>query len=147
MSARTLSAITLAVSACVYSMSGSAGDGQECPHRTAATVHDVEGSTQLTSASHAAGATKRFEMMDTDRDGKVTVAEIAASRGAESIAWANESISDSEKVKELDSNKDGALTVKEYADSSQKMFRKLDVDGDGVLSAAEMRTPSKVSAR
>ena len=147
-SARTLSAVALAVAAaCAYSLPASAGDKPGCPHEAALT-QDVEGSGQLTAASHLAGAAKRFEMMDTDRDGKVTAAEIKASRGAESIAWANDQISATEKIRELDTNKDGALTAQEYTDSSQKMFNKLDADGDGVLSTAEMPMPSKkVSAR
>ncbi|HKE96066.1 MAG TPA: hypothetical protein VKB34_17290 [Povalibacter sp.] len=146
-SARTLSAVALAVAAaCAWSLPASAGDKENCPH-AAAMTRDVEGSAQLTAASHLAGAAKRFESMDTNKDGKVTAAEISASRGAESIAWANEQISATEKIRELDTNKDGALTAREYADSSQKMFDKLDVDGDGVLSAAEMPIASQVSAR
>jgi EF hand len=145
-SARTLSAVALAVaSACAYSLPASAG-GQDCPH-AAALTQDVEGSGQLTAASHLAGAAKRFEMIDTNRDGKATAAEINASRGAESIVWAKEQISATEKIREFDINKDGALTAQEYADGSQKMFKQLDVNADGVLSAAEMPMPSKVSAR
>jgi hypothetical protein len=146
-SARTLSAVALAVAAaCACSLPASAGDKSNCPHEAALT-QDVEGSGQLTAASHLAGAAKRFEMIDTNKDGKATAAEINASRGAESIVWANHQISATEKIRELDTNKDGALTAQEYADSSQKMFNQLDVDGDGVLSAAEMPMPSKVSAR
>ena len=145
-SARTLSAVALAVAAACASLPASAGDKSNCPHEAALT-QDVEGSGQLTSASHLAGAAKRFEMMDTNRDGKATAAEVNSSRGAESIVWANQQISATEKVRQLDINKDGALTAQEYADSSQKMFNQLDVDGDGVLSAAEMPIPSKATAR
>ena len=146
-SARTLSAFALAVAtACVYSLPASAGDKPGCTHEAALT-QDVEGNGQLTAASHLAGATKRFDTMDSDKDGKLTAAELNASRGAESIVWANERISATEKIGELDTNQDGALTAQEYADSSQKMFDKLDVDSNGVLSAAEMPMPSKVSAR
>ncbi|HEY5810450.1 MAG TPA: EF-hand domain-containing protein [Povalibacter sp.] len=146
-SARTLSTVVLAVAtACAYSLPASAGDKPGCTHEATLT-QDVEGSGQLTATSHLAGAAKRFETMDSDKDGKVTAAELKASRGAESIVWANERISATEKIRELDTNKDDALTAQEYADSSQKMFNKLDVDGDGVLSAAEMPMPSKVSAR
>ena len=96
------------------------------------------GDGQISAAEHAAGADKRFEMMDADKDGKVTAAEIDASHGAESAAWAKHQMSSADKIRKLDSDNDGALTRAEYADGSQKMFSKLDVDGDGNLTAAEM---------
>jgi hypothetical protein len=146
-SARALSTTALAViAACVASFPAMAGGGPDCGHKATLT-QDVEGNGQLTAAAHVASAAKRFESMDTDKDGKVTAAEINGSRGAESIVWANEHISAAEKIRKFDANNDGTLTAKEYADGSQKMFSKLDVDGDGVLSAAEAHVPSKVSAR
>lgn len=149
-SARTLSAMSLAVAAaCLFSLTASAGDKSGCPRDATHTTvtRDVEGGALLTSASHRASAAKRFELMDTDKDGKVTAAEIGSSRGAESIAWASKMTSAKDKIRALDSNRDGVLTAAEYADSSQKMFDTLDVDGDGVLSEAEMLMPSTMSAR
>jgi EF hand len=94
-----------------------------------------------------ASAAKRFELMDINRDGKVTASEVSASRAAESIAWASKLSSPTEKLSQLDTNRDGASTVKEYADSSQKVFDRLELDGDGVLSDAEMLMPSRKSGR
>ena len=146
-SARALSITALAaIAACIASSPVMAGGGPGCPHNATLT-QDVEGNGQMTAAAHMAGAAKRFESMDINKDGKVTAAEINGSRGAESLVWANEHISAVEKVKTLDANNDGTLTAKEYADGSQQIFNKLDVDGDGVLSAAEADVPSKVSAR
>ena len=145
----TASAVTLAVVAmCLYSASASADE--RCPGPEAVTqdnTYDVEGSGHLTAAAHKSSAAKRFELMDTNHDGKVTAAEIGGSRGAESIAWASKMTSAKEKVSQLDTNRDGALTVKEYADSSQKMFDLLDVDGNGVLSDSEMLMTSSRSTR
>jgi Ca2+-binding EF-hand superfamily protein len=148
-SARTLTAVALAVSiacASAFPLSASAGDKEGCSAGPTVT-QDVEGGGYLNAASHKASAAKRFELMDSNRDGKVTADEISGSRGAESIAWASKLTSGAEKVAELDTNKDGALTANEYTDSSQKIFSKLDVDGDGVLSEAEMRVPFKGGAR
>ena len=87
---------------------------------------------------HAASASKRFEMMDKDRNGKITPDEIEASHGAESIVWANHPESAAEKIRGLDTNHDGVLSPSEYSVGSQRMFRMLDVDGNGVLTPSEM---------
>jgi hypothetical protein len=115
-----------------------AGGGPDCQQKTAGM--DVEGNRdgQISASDHAANADKRFEMMDVNKDGKITAAEIGASHGAESAAWAKHGMSAADKIRKLDSNNDGALTRAEYAAGSQKMFGKLDVDGDGNLTAAEM---------
>ena len=76
--------------------------------------------------------------MDKDKNGKITAAEINSSHGAESIVWANHPESPAEKIRNLDANRDGVLTVSEYSVGSQKMFHMLDVDGNGVLTPAEM---------
>jgi EF hand len=138
-----------AIAGCGLSLPVLAGDGPDCQQKM--TRLDVEGNGdgQITAAEHAAGADKRFEMMDANKDGKITAAEIDASHGAESAAWANHRMSSADKIKKLDSNNDAALTRDEYADGSQKMFKKLDVDGDGNLTAAEMRPnhQSRMSAQ
>jgi hypothetical protein len=76
--------------------------------------------------------------MDTNKDGKISAAEINASHGAESIVWANHPASAADKIRSLDSNRDGVLTPLEYTNGSQRMFEQLDVDGNGVLTPSEM---------
>ena len=92
----------------------------------------------ITAEKHASAASKRFELMDKDRNGKITAAEINSSHGAESIVWANHPEVPAEKIRNLDVNRDGVLTVSEYSVGSQKMFHVLDADGNGVLTPAEM---------
>jgi Ca2+-binding EF-hand superfamily protein len=130
----------------IHSSPAAAADGERCAQGSTST-RDVEGDGHLTSSAHQAAAAKRFEIIDTNKDGKVTADEIGASRGAESIAWAGKMTSAEEKIADLDTNKDGALTPKEYADSSQKVFIRLDVDRDGVLSDSEMLNASNAGAR
>ena len=77
-------------------------------------------------------------MMDKNKDGKITAAEISSSHGAESIVWANHPGVAAEKIRSLDTNRDGVLTVSEYSAGSQRMFDMLDVDGNGVLTPSEM---------
>ena len=103
-------------------------------------LKEAEGTADggITAEKHAATASKRFETMDKDRNGKITAAEIGASHGAESIVWANHPESPAERIRELDSNRDGVLSVSEYSAGSQRMFHVLDADGNGVLTPAEM---------
>jgi Ca2+-binding EF-hand superfamily protein len=137
-SGRDFPAVVLAIAVMgIYSLPAWAGDNERCSQSSTST-RDVEGGGHLTATAHQAAAAKRFEVIDTNKDGTVTADEIGASRGAESIEWAGRMASPREKIAELDTNSDGALTPKEYSDSSQKIFIKLDVDRDGVLSDAEM---------
>jgi Ca2+-binding EF-hand superfamily protein len=141
--ARRLTAAALCIlGASVVSVAAMAGGGSDCPQSQGARVDLEGGDGQLSASEHAAGAQKRFETMDVDKNGKLTGTEIDASHGAESVAWANHRISSAGKIKKLDTDNDGALTATEYADGSQKMFRKLDTDSDGYLTAAEMHVDS-----
>lgn len=77
-----------------------------------------------------------FAALDADKDGKVTKAEVEAFRAA--------------KVKAMDANADGKISADELAAPriaaatdrikarSAEMVTKLDSDGDGMLTAAEM---------
>ena len=126
-----------AIAALVVALPAAAGGG-DCQQKS--TRLDVEGNPDgaISASEHAANADKRFEMMDADKDGRITAAEIGASHGAESAAWAKHRMSAAEKIRKLDADNDGALTRTEYAAGSQRMFTKLDADGDGNLTAAEM---------
>ena len=137
---RFCAAALCVIGACGVSLPAMAGGGPDCQHKATAVDVEGNGNGQISASDHAAGAQKRFEMMDANRDGKITAAEIEASHGAESIAWASDQISSGDKIKKFDKNNDGALSPTEYADGSQKMFGKLDADGDGYLTAAEMHT-------
>jgi EF hand len=80
----------------------------------------------------------RFDVLDADKDGKVTLAEIEADRAA--------------KVKAADANSDGLMSADELAAMqiaemterakahASEMVTRLDSDKDGLLSAAELAT-------
>jgi hypothetical protein len=140
MTTSSLAAAGLAlIATLLVSPTAAADDAPGC-QRPQVTTQEAEGTSDggITAAKHAATAAKRFEMMDTNHDGKVSVEEINASHGAESIVWANHPASSAQKLRSLDSNRDGVLTVAEYTSGSQRMFEELDVDGNGVLTPAEM---------
>jgi hypothetical protein len=124
--------------ACAFSLPAIAAD--EAPNCERPQLREAEGTADggITAANHAATASKRFETMDKDGNGKITAAEIGASHGAESIVWANHPQAPAERLRALDANRDGVLTVTEYSAGSQRMFHVLDVDGNGVLTPSEM---------
>lgn len=78
----------------------------------------------------------RFEAMDTDGDGRITLEEIQAKRA--------------ERVGAIDADGDGKLSAAELAQpriaeateratrAAERMVERQDVDGDGLLSAAEL---------
>jgi Ca2+-binding EF-hand superfamily protein len=130
-------ALLAAFVACGFSLPAAAQDSPGCQRPQ---LKEAEGNADggITAEKHAASASKRFEMMDKDRNGKITPDEIEASHGAESIVWANHPESAAEKIRGLDSNHDGVLSVSEYSAGSQRMFHVLDADGNGVLTPSEM---------
>lgn len=77
--------------------------------------------------------------LDTDKDGKISKAELEAHHAA--------------RLAEVDANNDGKLSAEELASMQIKamteranqmaarMVERLDTDGDGLLSAAELVTP------
>ncbi len=128
-----------ALATCCIPLPALADDAPGC-QRPQVTLKEAEGNADggISAEKHASTAAKRFEMMDKNGDGKITAAEINSSHGAESIVWANHPESSAEKIRNLDTNRDGVLTVSEYSSGSQKMFRILDADGNGVLTPEEM---------
>jgi hypothetical protein len=140
MNTSAIRAFAAAALALIATCAFAADDDTPGCQRPQVTTREAEGSGDggITAARHAATASKRFEMMDTNKDGKISAAEISASHGAESIVWANHPASAADKVRSLDTNRDGVLTVAEYTNGSQRMFEELDADGNGVLTPSEM---------
>lgn len=85
-------------------------------------------------------ALMQFDAIDADKDGKITAAELDAHRAAQVTA--------------LDANGDGKIGVDELkarqmaameqraTDRATRMMERMDSDGDGFLSAAELATPA-----
>jgi Ca2+-binding EF-hand superfamily protein len=86
-----------------------------------------------------AGPMFDFAAMDADKDGKVTKAEIEAFKAV--------------RFAQADANKDGSLSPEEMsaahdsmmaqhkADREAKMFKRMDKDGNGLISQDEMPSP------
>jgi len=96
---------------------------------------DTDGDGALTLAEMAAAAAARFDAADTDGDGGLSVAEIAARADARRMDGLAAMIADN------DANGDGILQADEMQrggrDRMARMFDRLDADDDGAVSAAE----------
>lgn len=90
---------------------------------------------------HAGKAGGRMSHLDTDKDGKVTLAELVQSKQS--------------RLRDFDTNKDGAVTRAEFDAGFQarrtehinQMFAKQDTNKDGVLSREESSLPARWFAR
>lgn len=75
---------------------------------------------------HEGGRQGLFRNADTDKDGKVTLAE---------ALWAGKQRFDSK-----DANKDGALSKDEVKGRGERMFERIDANHDGKVTRAESET-------
>lgn len=131
-----------------------AGGGKE-DHMS---MMDKNGDGQITAAEHSAGAMAKFTKMDANKDGMVNAAELDAahqgmmgkdhdqmsrSEGDKSYDRAGDKTgkmtTSAQKLAAMDADKDGAVSGEEHAAFAQKMFSKIDKDGDGTLTAQEVR--------
>ena len=86
---------------------------------------DTNGDGKVTLAEAQAAGKQRFERMDKNKNGVVTKDEVPG-RAERFIAKA-------------DSNKDGQVTLAEAQAHTQSWFQKLDANKDGVLTHDEFR--------
>jgi Ca2+-binding EF-hand superfamily protein len=98
---------------------------------------DANGDGKVSRAEHAAAAKQMFTECDANRDGIVTAVEMDASMAAKGEKLAADDKTSVEKIQMIDGNNDGRLTAVEHAAGTEKMFGKMDKDGDGFLSKAE----------
>ena len=103
---------------------------------------DTDGDARISPAEHAAGAKKMFDMMDANKDGNVTAAEMDAAKklmpGKRMPEERNMPLSSRDKIKVIDANGDGILTAAEHASGSKTMFDRMDADKNGFLNRGEL---------
>ncbi|HVZ74276.1 MAG TPA: EF-hand domain-containing protein [Polyangia bacterium] len=85
---------------------------------------DTNGDGKISRDEHTAGSKKMFEKMDTNGDGKVTVAEMSAF---------HDKMETHEKIESRDHNAKAAKGEMSAADK----LKMIDTNGDGVISADE----------
>jgi Ca2+-binding EF-hand superfamily protein len=112
-------------------------------------IMDSNKDGKISATEHAAGAQQMFQGMDGNQDSRVTSVEMDAaqkplkaqdaSHGEHGSQMSRE-MSSADKIKKIDSDGDGVLTAKEHEAGSKKMFSKMDADKDGFLTAAEIKS-------
>jgi len=100
-----------------------------------ATKAEIEVAERANAAALAAQRNRTlFNQLDKDHNGQLSPVEFAAMVGPETRPDAAPILT------RFDTNRDGRVGLIEYRVATQANFDKLDVDKDGVLSIAEMRT-------
>lgn len=98
---------------------------------------DTNGDGLISAAEHAAGATAKFAKMDLDGSGTTDADEIVAAH--EQMRKDREAEMAAEKVRKLDANGDGVVSSAEFGGAMQARFANADADKDGNLSKDEMK--------
>jgi Ca2+-binding EF-hand superfamily protein len=119
------------------------GFGETTPKANPVDAHfsamDTNSDGKLSPDEHAAGARKMFNTMDANKDGRVTAAEMDTAHEKVAGKRATQAdLSSAEKIKVVDTDGDGILTADEHATGSKMMFDKMDTNKDGFVSKPEL---------
>jgi hypothetical protein len=98
---------------------------------------DTNKDGKISKAEHDAAHARRLATLDRDKDGFVTYAEQKAAREA----WkAQREAQAAERfTQRLDKDGDGRVSVAEMGSRGAGMFERMDANGDGVVTQDEMR--------
>lgn len=99
---------------------------------------DADKDGKVTQAEIDAFKAARFAEADTDKDGKLSSAELLAMR--EKAETTRREVMAKAMIARMDSDKDGLISAEELASAGpgKGMIDRLDSDGDGAVSLAEM---------
>lgn len=101
-------------------------------------VIDADKDGKITTEEFAAFRAAEFAKADTNSDGKISADELAAKHIADATARAAEM--SAKMIERLDQNADGQISPEEMEDGPRpvSMFERADADSDGALTKAEI---------
>ena len=134
------SAIAVAAGSLVLAFGAGANDDDKMQ------MMDTNKDGKVSASEHAAGAKSMFGRMDADGDGRVTVAEMDAAQKSMPSHSGTEGMSSADKIRMIDADRDGVITASEHDEGSSNLFDRMDSNGDGSLSFEEMQAPPQKPA-
>jgi Ca2+-binding EF-hand superfamily protein len=107
---------------------------------------DTDKDGKVSASEHALGAKAMFDAMDKDKNAVVTTAEMDSVQKSKARPGETSpgKLTSADKIKVIDTDHDGDLSADEHIAGSQKMFSMMDTDKDGALTAAELHTGHKM---
>ena len=110
---------------------------------------DKPGNGYVTQDEVAAAAQKRFAHLDRRGDGKLTPDEFALHRrhGGQDAADTPRAPSAQQRFDRIDANHDGVVTQDEFVAAAVARFQKLDTQGTGRVTAAQIAASPKAQQR
>jgi Ca2+-binding EF-hand superfamily protein len=101
---------------------------------------DRDGSGTLSLEEYAAGMRERFDAIDVDHNGQVTVEEMETFEPQR-----DGQLSAAQRIALDDANQDAELALDEHTAVVEAMFERTDDNGDGSLDLAEFRSDAPVA--
>lgn len=102
------------------------------------TKMDANADGKVSADEHAAFSEAKFTEIDADGDKRITVTEMTSFFTAKGKTVEPGEATPADKIKKLDKNGDGILTFGENKSGSKAMFKKFDADRDGFLTKDEL---------
>jgi Ca2+-binding EF-hand superfamily protein len=110
-------------------------------------ILDRDSSTKLNKEELGDEFGGLLEKGDTDKDGELTLEEFTAARKTTTTAKEGKPAKGADILKKMDKDEDGKISKEEAGDKLKEQFDTLDTDGDGFLSADEIKAGRKMGKR
>lgn len=136
---KTIILSALAVALSITAVTADARGGDRGDMRADFSTLDADGNGEVTQAEMLAHAQLRFDDVDTNGDGALSAEELIAARSADVSDRMERRIN--RMLERADANDNGTLEFDEMRPSSDRAaarFERIDTDGSGGISEAEM---------